>query len=159
MKEAAPAGCAIADRVDQIIQKHAGRPGALMPMLHDVQAALGWIPEEAMDKIAEALDIPAGKVYSTVTFYTLFSTRPTGKYIIRVCESAPCHVEGAAAVMAELERQLGVKPGETTSDGRFTLEYTSCIGICGVAPAIMVGDQVHGNLKPDMIAGVLAQYE
>jgi NADH-quinone oxidoreductase E subunit len=159
MKAAAPAGPASVDRVDEIIQKHAGKPGALLPILQDVQAALGWVPEAAMNKIAEALRIPAGKVYSTTSFYTLFSTRPTGKYIIRVCESAPCHVKGAEAVMTELQRQLGIKPGETSTDGRFTLEFTSCIGICGVAPAIMIGDRVHGNLKPDMIAAVLAEYK
>lgn len=146
-------------QVAEIIQRHAGQPGALLPILQEVQAKLGWVPEAAMNQIAEALRIPAGQVYSTASFYTLFYTRPTGRHIIRVCESAPCHVKGAEALMAELERQLGISPGQTTPDGRFTLEPASCIGICGVAPAIMIGDRVYGNLKPEMLAAVLAEHE
>ena len=156
---APPTGTDQAGLVDKVIQRHAGRPGALLPILREVQAELGWISEDSMKRIATALEIPWGQVYGTATFYTLFATRPQGRHVIRVCESAPCHVAGAAAVLAELEKQLGVSPGETTADGRFTLELTSCIGICGVAPAIMIGDEVHGNLAPEMIVDVLAKYE
>ena len=155
----APSETAMAERMERIIRKHVGQQGPLLPMLHDVQKEFGWIPEQAMNTIADALGIPAGKVYSTVTFYSLFSTRPTGKYVIRVCESAPCHVAGAEAVMEELQKRLGIVPGQTTKDGLFTLEYASCLGVCGVAPAIMIGDRVHGNLEPGMIADVLAEYK
>ncbi|MEW6522690.1 MAG: NADH-quinone oxidoreductase subunit NuoE [Bacillota bacterium] len=146
-------------RVDSIIAQHRETLGALMPILQGIQQELGWIPEAAMHRVAEALSMPPDKVYSVVSFYTLFSTKPKGKYVIRVCESAPCHVEGAAAIIAELEKQLNIKMGEVTPDRQFSLEFTSCVGICGVAPAIMVNDEVHGNLTPAMVSQVLSKYK
>ncbi|NPV69127.1 MAG: NADH-quinone oxidoreductase subunit NuoE [Firmicutes bacterium] len=144
--------------IERAIERHKSRKGALLPILSEIQNELGWVPESAMVRIAEALDIPASKVYGTVTFYTLYATRPKGKNVIRVCESAPCHVEGASEIVDALERALGVKMGETTPDGLFSLEFTSCIGVCGVAPAIMINDHVYGNLTPDTVRQILATY-
>ncbi|MCR4398856.1 MAG: NADH-quinone oxidoreductase subunit NuoE [Firmicutes bacterium] len=147
-----------AERVSAIIAKHRSRKGALLPILSDIQKELGCIPQSAMVMVAESLDIPASKVYGTATFYTLYSTRPKGKNVIRVCESAPCHVKGASAVVEALERALGIRMGETTPDGMFTLEFTSCIGVCAEAPAIMINDVVYGNLAPESIPRILAEH-
>jgi len=145
-------------RIERAIENHRSKQGALLPILQEIQGDLGYIPEVAMIEVAESLGIPASKVYGTVTFYTLFSTRPKGKNVIRICESAPCHVEGAEAIVKALEKALGVRMGETTPDGLFTLEFTSCIGVCGVAPAIMINDRVYGNLVPERIPEILAEY-
>jgi NADH:ubiquinone oxidoreductase subunit E len=92
------------------------------------------------------------------TFYSLLYTKPKGKYTVRVCESAPCHVQGAQEVVDTLVRELGVSFGETTPDGLFTLEKVSCLGVCGVAPAVMIDDRVYGNLTPETVAAVLQEY-
>ncbi|HHY46544.1 MAG TPA: NADH-quinone oxidoreductase subunit NuoE [Firmicutes bacterium] len=144
--------------MDSILEKYRGRKDALIPALYDIQKVMNYLPESAAVKVAEALEVPVSKVYGVATFYTLFSVKPRGKHIIRVCESAPCHVLGAMNVVKELERELGIKVGETTKDGRFTLELTSCLGTCGVAPAIMIDDVVYGNLTADKIPHILSEY-
>jgi len=152
------AGKHIAETISGIISKHRTRKGALLPILTDIQREVGYIPEAAVIETARALGIPEAKVYSTITFYTLYSTVRKGKNVIRVCESAPCHIKGAPAIVKALENALGIRMGETTRDGLFTLEFSSCIGVCGVAPAIMVNDRVYGNLTPEMIPQILAAH-
>lgn len=144
--------------VQNIIDRHLQLEGNLLPILHAIQAELGYLPESAMAQVARALKIPLSKVYGTATFYSLFATHPKGEYVIRICESAPCHIQGAQEVIEALEKELGIKVGETTPDRKFTLELASCIGVCGVAPAIMINEQVHGNLTPAMIPGIIARY-
>lgn len=139
----------------EIAARHRGEQGALLPTLHEVQRAVKYLSPAVLAAVAEQLDLPLSKVYATATFYTLFNTRPKGQHIIRVCESAPCHVRGAERIIAELEQLLGVKVGETTSDGAFTLEAASCLGVCGVAPALMIDERVHGNLRPGDLAKIL----
>ncbi len=146
----------VVETISSIISKHQMRKGALLPILTDIQREIGCIPESAVVEVARALGIPEAKVYSTITFYTLYTTRCKGKNVIRVCESAPCHIEGAPAIVKALEKALGIRMGETTRDGMFTLEFSSCIGVCGVSPAIMINDRVYGNLTPDMIPQILA---
>lgn len=145
-------------RVNKIIDKHIQKQGALMPVLQDLQKELGWLSPEVLTIVAQRFKVPPSKVYGVASFYTLFSTTPKGRHIIRVCENAPCHVVGASAIIKELERQLGVKVGETTPDCLFTLELTSCLGVCGVAPVIDIDGEVYGNLKPSDIASILDKY-
>lgn len=140
------------------IRKFGHDRGNLIPMLHVVQDCVGYLPTEAMEEIALLLSIPVSEVYGTATFYTLFATEPKGEHIVRLCESTPCHIEGAQSIKAAIEQHLGIKAGETTGDNRFTLETVSCLGLCGVAPAIMVDQDVYGSLTPDMIPGILAKY-
>ena len=102
--------------------------------------------------------MPLSKVYGVATFYTLFSTKPKGKHIIRICENAPCHVLGATAVIEAFEEELGISMGGTTHDGEFTLEHTSCLGVCGVAPTVMIDDTVYGNLTPERVPLILREY-
>lgn len=146
-------------KVSEILTKYSRRPDALVSILHDVQKEAGYLSEEAITEIASGLDIPVSKVYGVATFYTLFSTKPKGQYIIRVCENAPCHVLGAKAIVEALEKELGIPMGGTTSDGKFTLEYTSCLGVCGVAPAIMINEAVYGNLTPERVPLILKEYK
>ena len=145
-------------RLDEIIEAQGHRPDRLIPILQEAQRAYGYLPEEAMRRIADALGMPVGKVFGVATFYSLFAIAPKGKHIVRVCESAPCHVRGAEDVFAALEEELGVAPGRTTADGFFTLEHTSCLGVCGVAPAMMIDDVVYGNLTPEKTREIIASY-
>ena len=141
-----------------ILTKYRKSPGFLLQILTEAQAIYGYLSRDVNQTIAEEMAIPESKVYGVATFYSLFKTAPTGQYIIRICESAPCHIRGAQSVLTTIEETLGIKPGETTPDGKFTLECTSCLGLCGVAPAIMVGDQVFGNLTPEMVKKVIASF-
>ncbi len=145
-------------RVDKIVARHAGQEGALLPTLREVQDLVGYLPQEALERVALGLGLSLSRVYGVATFYSLFYTKPKGQYVVRVCESAPCHVQGAREVIDALVRELGISFGETTPDGRFTLETVSCLGVCGVAPAVMIGDRVYGNLTPETVVAVLQEY-
>lgn len=141
-----------------VIRAFERKRGNVIPALHAVQSKLGYLPEDAMQEIADWLDVPVSDVYGTATFYTLFSTKPKGRYIVRLCDSPPCHIEGSNAIKDAITNELGIKPGETTEDGQFTFEIVSCLGLCGVAPAIMVNEDVYGNLTPQMIGEILLKY-
>lgn len=147
------------DDVKQIAQAYRERPDQIVDILHKVQALRNYLPPEAMAAVAKVLDLPESQVYSVATFYSMFSVVPRGRHIIRVCESPPCHVMGSERMLDVVSRFLNVEPGRTTSDGRFTLETTSCLGVCGVAPAMMIDDDVHGNLSPGDVPGILARYQ
>ena len=141
-----------------LLQKYQRSTGSLLEILTEAQAINGYLSRGVMRVIAEELGIPESKVYGVATFYSLFKTAPTGCHIIRICESAPCHIRGAQDILTTIEDTLGIKPGETTADGKFTLEFTSCLGLCGVAPAIMIGDQVFGNLTPVRVREIINRY-
>lgn len=144
--------------VRDCIKQFGREQGNLLPILHAVQKEYGYLPADAMEEVADWVGIPASEVYGTATFYTLFSMKPLGKYVVRLCDSPPCHVEGSVSIRKAIEAHLGVGNGETTPDGLFTLEVVSCFGLCGVAPAIMVNDDVYGNLTPEMIPAILGKY-
>ncbi|MFN4201350.1 MAG: NADH-quinone oxidoreductase subunit NuoE [Fervidobacterium gondwanense] len=129
----------------------------LIYLLHKVQDHYQshYIPSEVGDMIAEELNIPPSKVYEVLTFYTMFSTKPRGKYIIRVCTSLPCHVPGGREIVEFLKNKLGVQFGETTKDGLFTLEETGCLGLCGVSPVIMINDEYYGDLTVEKVEEIL----
>jgi len=124
----------------------------LINCLHEIQNSFcNFVPPEAAEKVAQMLEIPVSSVYEVLTFYTMFATKKRGKYVIRMCDSLPCHVTGGREVVDALREELGIDINQTTSDGLFTLETTGCLGLCGVSPAIMVNDQFYGNLKPSEI--------
>ena len=123
-----------------------------MPALHAVQGICGnWLPLEALKLVSEGMDIPYPYLYGVMSFYTMFSPTPRGKYLIRLCESPPCHIMGAENLVEVLKAELGIKVGETTADGLFTLEHTACLGVCEVAPAMQINEVVHR--APDRGAG------
>jgi NADH-quinone oxidoreductase E subunit len=130
----------------------------LLGILKDVQARLGCLSDQAIVEVAREIELPASKVYGVATFYSLFSTRPKGEHIIRICESAPCYIKGAQDILCVLENELGISVGETTPDKKFTLEAVSCLGVCGVAPAMMIDDTVYGNLTRERIVEIITEY-
>jgi NADH:ubiquinone oxidoreductase subunit F (NADH-binding)/NADH:ubiquinone oxidoreductase subunit E len=133
--------------------------GGLLPNLHAVQAICGnWLPLEALRLVAQGWDIPYAYLYGVLSFYTMFSIAPRGKYLIRMCESPPCHILGAESMLEALQSELGVKVGETTPDGLFTLELTACLGVCEVSPAMQINEVVHGRLTPERLRNILADY-
>jgi NADH:ubiquinone oxidoreductase subunit E len=148
------------DGVRAIVDAHLGQGDALIDVLHQVQEALGTssLPEEAAKIVARGLGVPLSKVYGVATFYSFFSPKPRGKYVIRMCASAPCHVEGAAKVYREFARVLGIAPGQTTYDGKFSLELTECLGICHAAPAALINDKVYEHITPDQVKDIVREY-
>ena len=151
-------GCDSTPDYKMIIQKFDRQRGNLIPLLHELQDALGYLSSEAMEETGIWLNVSLSDVYGTATFYTLFSLVSKGKHIIRYCDSTPCHIEGSKPIRKAIEGALGISTGETTCNGLFTLEKVSCIGLCGVAPAIMIDEDVYGNLTPEMIPGILEKY-
>lgn len=147
------------EKLAQLIEEYRGKPGALIPVLHQAQLLFGYLPEDVQQIVADGLNIPLSEVYGVVTFYAFFSTKPRGKYKIGVCMGTACYVRGAAAVLERLQKELGIGPNDSTADGRFTLEITRCLGACGLAPVMMINDDVYGRLVPDKIPEILAKYE
>ena len=147
--------------VESILNKYSPEKGNLMHILHMVQDASGenFICEDCMKKIAEKTGVPLNKLYGVTSFYSMFSTEKRGKYVIRMCESGPCHVVGAKDVLEAFKSELGIEVGETTDCGTFTLETTACLGVCAVAPAVMINEDVHGNLDPSMVKGIIEKYK
>jgi len=139
---------AVGERVKEILRPYAGKPSELIQALHRVQSALGYVPKEAQEVVAAVVGVPLSQVRGVLTFYHFFRTRPSGRHIIRVCLGTACHVRGAERVLSALEEELKVKVGETTADGKFTLEVARCLGCCGLAPVMMIDEEVYGKLDP-----------
>ncbi len=144
--------------LDEIIEKY-GQKKDLIPVLQEIQKHYGYLPEKSFYKTAEGLNISLRKVYGVATFYAQFHLQPRGRWVIRVCQGTACHVRGAKRIMDKVQEELGIMPGETTEDLRFTIEPVACIGCCGLAPVMMINDNTHGRLTSDMIPGILEQYE
>lgn len=149
----------VAAAVSAAVAAHGDHADAVIPILADVNRTLGYLPPEAVSAVAGALHTPPSQVNTVATFYSLLSVRPRGRHVVLFCESAPCHVAGGRAVWHALQQALGLAPGETSPDGRFTLLTTSCIGVCGVGPVFVVDDDVHGNVTPDQVPALLERYQ
>lgn len=144
--------------ISEIIDKHSGSRGALSPILQVINEQFKYLPNQALSAISEKLNIPLATVFRTATFYSAFSLKPRGKNIISVCLGTACHVKGAADVMSALEDELKIKAGETTEDMNFTLEGVRCIGCCGLAPVIKVGEEIHGLMTRKKVPKLIEQY-
>jgi NADH-quinone oxidoreductase subunit E len=131
------------------------RRECLIPLLQDVQETLTYLPPEGMDAVARYLGLPAAKVYGVATFYNQFRLTPPGRFRISICRGTACHVIGSATLQQFLESELGIKAGETTRDGLFSLEVVACLGACSMAPVVMVNDQFHGKLTQKSLSRVL----
>ncbi len=145
--------------IDRVIQRYQGQKGALIPILHAVQQKIGHLSEEVQTYIAQKMQVPLSEVYGIVSFYTLFCIEPKGKHKISVCLGTACYVRGAGFILDELEKQLGIRVGETTPDGLFTLEACRCLGACGLAPVLMVDDNVHSRLTLKDIPEIIHKYK
>ncbi|CAA7600721.1 NADH-quinone oxidoreductase subunit E-like [Acididesulfobacillus acetoxydans] len=146
-------------KLAELLAGYAGQKGALIPVLQKAQEIYGYLPADVLRRVGRGLKIPVARVYGVATFYAQFRLTPMGRNVLRVCLGTACHVRGGAKVLETIEQELGVKDGGTTEDQRFTLEIVACIGACGLAPTMMINDQVHGRLTPDKVGGILAQYE
>ncbi len=146
-------------KVIEFVEAYKGTKGALIPVLHEVQDYFGCVPYEAQTLIAEGLDIPVTEVYGVVTFYSRFTLKPTGKYKVSICLGTACYVKGSSLVLNKVEEVLGVKAGESSDDGIYSVEATRCVGACGLAPVMTVNDDVYGKVTPDEVEAILAMYK
>ncbi len=147
------------EELQKVIDEFKGKEGPLMPVMHKAQELFGYLPIEVQNFISEALDIPMSDVYGVATFYSQFSLKPKGKYFIGVCLGTACYVKGAQKILDELAKELNIKPGDTTEDMKFTLEATRCLGACGLAPVLMVNDDVYGRLVTSDVKGIVDKYK
>ena len=146
------------EKLLQVIAEKKNEPGALMPILQQAQEIYGYLPIEVQTIIAEEMDVPLEKVYGVSTFYSQFTLNPKGKYQVSVCLGTACYVKGSGAILEEIENKLGIKNGECPSDGKFSIDACRCVGACGLAPVMLVNDDVYGRMTPDQVEGVLAKY-
>lgn len=143
----------------ELIVKLKDQPGALMPILQGAQSIYGYLPIEVMETISLETNIPLEEIYGVATFYSQFTLTPKGQYKVSVCMGTACYVKGSGDVLDRLVQRLGIKSGECTEDGRFSLEACRCIGACGLAPVITINDEVYGRLVADDIDTILAKYK
>jgi bidirectional [NiFe] hydrogenase diaphorase subunit len=142
-------------RILAAITKHQRRPDALIEVLHKVQDAFGYIPLDAMRFIAREMRVPPSRIYGVATFYHFFALKPKGKHNCVICTGTACHVRGAQAIVNEIQKHLGLKPGQTTGDGKLGVQIARCIGCCGLAPAVVLDDRVLAKVNPATIVDLL----
>jgi NADH:ubiquinone oxidoreductase subunit E len=139
-------------KIDHIIANYQEQRWGLIPLLHDVQQTIGYIPPEAIPRIARALRLFPSQVQGVITFYSQFYTEPRGKNVVRVCRGTACHVRGGKTILKLVKQELGLEEGETSPDLEYTLETVACIGVCALAPNIVINQETHGNLNPKKVA-------
>ncbi|MBQ2887900.1 MAG: NADH-quinone oxidoreductase subunit NuoE [Firmicutes bacterium] len=138
-----------------ILDEYAAKPGSLITILQHTQGLYGYLPKDALKAISAATGIAPAKILGVASFYTQFRLQPVGKYLIMLCQGTACHVNGSEKISAIITEELGIKDGETTADGLFTLKHVACLGCCSLAPAMMINDEVYGNLTADSVRQVL----
>ena len=139
----------------EILASFKGEKSEIIPLLQQVQQRFGYLPEPAMEQVAEFVHVPASTVFGTGTFYAQFKLLPTGRNIIRVCRGTACHVRGGARILKEVERQIGIKPGQSTPDLEFALETVACIGACALAPTMVINNETHGQMTTKKVVEIL----
>lgn len=135
------------------------KKGNLIHVLHKAQHMFGFLPQEVMLFVARKLEVPAADVFGVVSFYSYFTTKPVGKHVINVCMGTACFVKGADKILVEIKKDLGIENGETTADKNFTLKDVRCVGACGLAPIVLVGEKVYGRITHADVTGILAEYK
>lgn len=146
------------DEFKRFIRENEDKQGALMPVLQKAQGVFGYLPVEVLEMICKGLDIPLSEIYGVVTFYSQFSLIPKGDFKVGVCLGTACYVKGSQDLLNKVVEELGVDSGKTTTDMKFSLTATRCIGACGLAPVLSVNDDVYGRLKPEDVKGILDKY-
>jgi len=146
-------------KIQEIIAQYGNKQGGIIEAYHAVQKEYNYLPNEAVTEAAKVFGVSEAQAYGVATFYSYLAVEPRGKYIIRMCESAPCHVAGADEVIKAIESELGIKVGETTADGKFTLELTECIGQCQATPVITVNSEPIFDVTPQQIPEILKAYK
>jgi len=145
--------------MEKILERYRGKPGSLIPVLEDLQGLTGYLPQSLQEWVARRLNVPRARVFGVVTFYSFFTMVPRGRHTIRVCLGTACYVRGSKRTLQELCSRLGIRPGETTQDRRFSLETVRCLGACGLAPAMVVDSDTFAQVKPADLEKILKAYE
>ena len=146
------------DKVEAILKNYQHDKGMLIPILQDIQAEYNYLPQETLRQASEGLGVPLTRIYSVATFFKAFSLKPRGRHLINVCLGTACHVRGAVRVLEAIERELGIKPGDTTEDLRYTLETVNCVGACALGPIVIIDGKYSGQMKTDKVKSLLESY-
>ena len=146
-------------KIDEVLAQNGCDESMLIQNLEQIQHELGYLPEDVLSYLSKSMDIPLSKIYGVVTFYSLFTTEPIGKYVISICMGTACYVKGAGDILNEFGRLLNVDVGHTTEDGLFTLRACRCLGACGLAPVLNVNGKVFGRLTVDDVKGIIDQFK
>jgi NADH:ubiquinone oxidoreductase subunit E len=147
------------DKINEIIEKNKNRPGALIPVLEQVQDVIGFLPAEVQHRIAQGLNISPAMVYGVVTFYSFFTMVPRGRHIIRVCLGTACYVKRSDEILDKIKTELGVEIGGMTEDRRYSLESVRCLGACGLAPVVVVDNDTYGAVEPVKVMEIINEYK
>jgi len=147
------------EKISDILEKYNNEESSIIAILQDIQEKFGYLPKESLLQVSRDVNIPISRVLSLATFFKAFSLIPKGKHPIHVCMGTACHVRGAQLVLEKLERELKIKSGDTTDDMNFSLDEVRCVGCCGLAPVVMVGEEVHGKITQTKVPGVLKKYK
>lgn len=147
------------EKLLQIAKKYEGNPKDIIEALHEVQNLYGYISDDAQKCLSKHLNVPMSEIYGIITFYSRFKLKPKGKYNIQICLGTACYVKGSAKIMEAFEKELNIKSGDITEDGMFSLEEVRCIGACGLAPAIVVNEDVYGKVTPDQVKEIIEKYK
>lgn len=146
-------------KVTEIIERHKSEPRAIIAMLQDIQDEYRFIPRDVLGELSERLGIPKSRTYALATFFKAFTLKPRGEHHICVCVGTACHVQGGQRIVERLERELGIMLGETTEDGKFSLEAVRCVGCCSLAPVVVIGDDLYGKVRQDRLQRLLRKYD
>ncbi|MCK4931820.1 MAG: NAD(P)H-dependent oxidoreductase subunit E [Candidatus Aminicenantes bacterium] len=147
------------DKIDQIIKNHQGKDNSLIQVLLEIQDENHWIPHEVLDRVSKKLDVPLSRIMQIVTFHKTFSLIPKGRNELHVCTGSACFVRGSTRLIDKIQNLIGIKPGETDSELKFSMETSNCLGSCNLGPEIIVDGKHHGRVKPDKVKDVLKKYE
>jgi NADH-quinone oxidoreductase subunit E len=147
------------DKVNLILDRYQRDKGLLVSILQDIQSEYNYLPKETLELVSAGLSIPLSQVYSVATFFKAFSLKPRGRHMINVCLGTACHVRGAVKVLEKIERDLSIVSGETTKDGRFTLETVNCVGCCALGPVVIIDGEYFGQMRSDKVEPLLRRYE
>lgn len=147
------------EQLMSVIEQNKNVPGALLPVLHEAQEIYGYLPIEVQQMVADGLGVSLSEVFGVATFYSRFSLTPKGKHRISVCLGTACYVKGSDKILTEIENLLGIKSGECTPDGLFSIDSCRCVGACGLAPVMMIDEDVYGKLTPKEVANILKKYQ
>ncbi len=145
--------------VDKIVDRYKRKESALISILQDIQAEYNYLPKEALLHTRKRLNIPLTKIIRVATFYNIFTLKPRGRHLINVCMGTACHVKGAGRILEKLERDVGIRTGETTADLKFSLEIIRCLGCCSLAPVVRIDNDIYGKVKQDRVQEILKRYE
>jgi NADP-reducing hydrogenase subunit HndA len=146
-------------KIKEISKSFDNKPGELINVLHKVQAYFGYLPAEVQEVVANEVNVSVAKVYGVVTFYSFFTMIPKGRHPVSICTGTACYVRGAEKVLDEFKKQLNIKVGESTPDGKFSITCLRCVGACGLAPVVLVGEKTYGRVAPDGVKDILKEYE